>query len=127
MSNVTQEVANKALVSKMFQVVYGDGTNIDLLDEVIAPDYIQHNPHAGQGLAGVKTFFRDVLALPLPEGLGSAHTVQVNLIAEGEFVVRQEIRDHGMLVDVFRCADGRIAEHWDAYRANPGTEPPFGL
>jgi predicted SnoaL-like aldol condensation-catalyzing enzyme len=48
--------------------------------------------------------------------------VVVNLIAEGEFVVRQEIRTHGLLLDVFRVRDGLLREHWDAFRPDPGTE-----
>jgi predicted SnoaL-like aldol condensation-catalyzing enzyme len=48
------------------------------------------------------------------------------MIAEGEYVVRQEIRDHqykGMLVDIYRVKDGQLVEHWDAYRPDPGSEP----
>lgn len=46
----------------------------------------------------------------------------MNYIADGEFVVRQELRDHGMLVDIFRVRDGVLVEHWDAFRPDEGTE-----
>jgi predicted SnoaL-like aldol condensation-catalyzing enzyme len=112
---------NKRLVAKVFEVAYGRGDNFHLLDEVIAEDYIQHNPDAGQGLEGVKRFFEEVL-VPLPDWLDARGTVEVNYIAEGELVVRQEIRNHGMLVDIFRVRDGLLREHWDAFRPDPGTD-----
>jgi predicted SnoaL-like aldol condensation-catalyzing enzyme len=112
---------NKQVVAKLFEVLYGVGDDLDLLDELVAEDYIQHNPLAGQGREGVKRFFKEKL-IPLPYRLEPR---EVNLIAESEFVVRQEIRAHrysGMLVDIFRVEDGLIREHWDAYRPDPGTE-----
>ena len=51
----------------------------------------------------------------------------MRLIAEGDFVVRQDIRRDGMLLDVWRVKDGKGQEHWDAYRTNPGTEPLHGF
>lgn len=113
---------NKKVVAEHFEMVYGVGDNLHLIDEHMAEDYIQHNPNAGQGREGVKHFFTNVFPLPLPEWLGPSGTVEVNYIAEGDFVVRQEIRTHGMLVDVFRVKDGKLIEHWDAFRPNPGTE-----
>ena len=110
---------NKQVVSKLFEVIYGAGDNLHLLDELVAED-VQHNPNAGQGREGVRRFFQELV--PLPYRL-EPH--EVNLIAEGEFVVRQEIRAHayrGMLIDVFRVRDGQVQEHWDAYRPDPGTE-----
>ena len=37
-------------------VAYPPRPDIDILDEIIAPDYIQHNPLAAHGLEGVKEF-----------------------------------------------------------------------
>src|SRR6476620_7870059 len=113
---------NKQLVEKVVDVILGDRDNIEKQNEVIAVDYIQHNPHADQGLAGVKRFFREEL---IPKKLtepASQRTGEVNVIAEGEFVVRQDVRSDGMLIDIFRVKDGLIREHWDAFRPAPGTE-----
>jgi predicted SnoaL-like aldol condensation-catalyzing enzyme len=112
---------NKEVVAKLFEVIYGEGDNFHLLDQYVAEDYIQHNPNAGQGREGVRRFFEDVL-IPLPY---RHEPREVIMIAEGDYVVRQEIRNHqysGMLVDVFRLKDGQVVEHWDAYRPDPGTE-----
>ena len=95
---------NKRAIARLFEVLYGVGDDLDVLDELIAEDYIQHNPLAGQGREGVKRSFKEKL-IPLPYRLEPR---EVNLIAEGEFVVRQEIRRHrysGMLVDIFPSID----------------------
>lgn len=112
---------NKRAVARLFEVLYGVGDDLDVLDELIAEDYVQHSPLAGQGRDGVKRFFKEKL-IPLPYRLEPR---EVNLIPEGDFVVRQELRAHrysGMLVDIFRVEGGLIREHWDAYRPDPGTE-----
>ena len=49
---------NKKLVERFFrEVPYGPGDNLDVIDELVAEDYVQHNPLAGQGREGVKRFF----------------------------------------------------------------------
>ncbi len=116
----TELEANKQLVTRLFEVIYGTGDNLQILDEVVAEDYVQHNPLAGEGREGLRQFFQRLV--PLPDWRDSRRTVVVNLIAEGEFVVRQKIRTHGLLLDAFRVRDGLLREHWDAFRPDPGTE-----
>ena len=111
---------NKKLVARLFEVVYGNGDDLDVLDELVAEDYVQHNPLAGQGREGLRAYFKELV--PLPEWLDASGTLAEHYIAEGEFVVRQELRNHGMLVDIFRVEDGVLVEHWDAFRPDPGTE-----
>jgi predicted SnoaL-like aldol condensation-catalyzing enzyme len=98
--------SKKRLVERLFDVIYGTGDNLHIIDEVVAADYVQHNPLAGQGREDLRQFFEQLV--PLPDWLDSRGTVAVNLIAEGEFVVRQEIRTHGLLIDVFRVRDGLL-------------------
>jgi predicted SnoaL-like aldol condensation-catalyzing enzyme len=111
--------ANKRLVYDMYRIVLQAGL-ADRAGEFIAKDYIQHNPMADQGLAGIQAYVRktrperpvaDKLELPL-----------INLIAEREYVtivfVRPEKDANGATYystwfDLFRIADGKIAEHWD--------------
>jgi predicted SnoaL-like aldol condensation-catalyzing enzyme len=112
---------NKRVVARLFdEVFYGPDLNLEVIDEIVADGYIQHNPLAGQGPEGLKKFVTELL--PLPEGLDASGTLEVNYIAEGDFVVRQEIRNHGMLIDIFRVKDGLLREHWDAFRPDPGTD-----
>lgn len=121
------EELNKSVVARHFEMVYGDGSDLSPIDRDIAEDYVQHNPLAGQGREGVRRFFTEVLPLPLTGELDSSGTREVNLIAERDFVVRQEIRENGMLIDVFRLKDGLLVEHWDAFRPNPGFARPPGF
>jgi predicted SnoaL-like aldol condensation-catalyzing enzyme len=116
----TQQEQNKKVVERLFEVIYGDGSNMAIIEEIVPEGYIQHNPRAGQGRSGLVSFFQELV--PLPEWLDASGTVEVNLIAEGDYVVRQEIRTHGLLLDVFRFEAGVVMEHWDAYRPDPGTQ-----
>ncbi|WP_066555845.1 nuclear transport factor 2 family protein [Croceicoccus bisphenolivorans] len=121
----TKEARNKEVVRRFFaEIPYGPGDNLHVIDEIVAEDYVQHNPDAGQGREGLKHFFTNVIPLPIPAWLDASGTVSVNLIADGDFVVRQEVRTHGMLIDIFRVDNGLLKEHWDAFRPNPGTERP---
>jgi predicted SnoaL-like aldol condensation-catalyzing enzyme len=112
--------ANKRIVERLFDVIYGKGDDLDVLAEIVARDYIQHNPEAGQGRAGLERFLERLV--PLPAWLDGRGTLAVNLIAQGDMVVRQEIRNHGMLVDILRVRDGLCVEHWDAFRPDAGTD-----
>jgi predicted SnoaL-like aldol condensation-catalyzing enzyme len=111
--------ANKKLVYDMYRIVLQAGL-AGRAGEFIAEDYIQHNPNAEQGLAGVQDYIRktrpereitDTLELPL-----------IHLMAEGDYVtiafVRPEKDANGQTYystwfDLFRIENGKIAEHWD--------------
>lgn len=119
---------NKRLVEEFFEKVpHGPVENLHLIDQFVAEDYIQHNPEAKQGREGLREFFTYILSLPLDERLDPSKTIEVNLVAERDFVMRQEIRTDGMLIDLFRIKDGLLYEHWDAFRPAPGVERIFGL
>jgi predicted SnoaL-like aldol condensation-catalyzing enzyme len=118
---------NKRVVDRFFKEVMHESANPDLdkLDELVHEDYIQHNPLAGQGRAGLRNFIEHVI--PTLEGdaeVFKSPLLKINLIADGDMVVRQEIRQHWMLVDVFRVEDGWLMEHWEAWHFEPGTERP---
>lgn len=115
----TNTERNKETVTRLFEIIYGSVQDIPAIDELVAEDYIQHNPLAGQGREGLREFLYKIV--PVQE-LDAAGTLSVNLIAEGAYVVRQEIRTNGMLVDIFRMKDGMCQEHWDAFRFAPGAK-----
>lgn len=120
---------NKRIVDRLFKEVMHESTspNLDLLDELVHENYIQHNPLAGQGRAGLRNFIENVI--PTLEGdkeVFQSPLLKINLIADGNMVARQEIRQHWMLVDVFRVEDGWVMEHWEAWHFGPGmARPPF--
>jgi hypothetical protein len=54
---ITDEIErNKKVVEDFVREVPLAG-NLDALDELVAEDYVQHNPQAGQGRAGVRELF----------------------------------------------------------------------
>ena len=109
---------NKALVSRLFAIIYGTSlADIAKVDQLVAVDYIQHNPRATQGREGLKAFMK--IIVPEPKELDPKDTLSVRYIAERDFVVRQEMRRNGMLVDIFRIENGLLKEHWDAFRFAP--------
>ena len=116
---------NKSIVRR-FWGVWEEG-NIDLIDELLAPDYVNHTPAtpdqpAGpEGVKGVVEMFRS--AIP------DLRVVVEDMIAEGEKVaVRYTLEGthEGELfgvaptgqrlsiksISVERVSDGKIREHW---------------
>jgi predicted SnoaL-like aldol condensation-catalyzing enzyme len=111
--------ANKKLVYDMYRIVLQAGL-WERAGEFIRDDYVQHNPQAGQGLAGVQDYIRktrphreikETLELPL-----------IDLIAEGDKVMTAFVRPekdaagatyYSTWFDLYRIEDGKIAEHWD--------------
>lgn len=81
------------------------------VDRWVAPDYRQHSSLAPDGPAGLRA-----LVEGLPDGFGyDLHRV----IADGDLVaLHGTYRGFGpeplVAFDIFRVADGRLAEHWDA-------------
>jgi steroid delta-isomerase-like uncharacterized protein len=116
---------NKAIVRR-FWGVWEEG-NIDLVDELLAPDYINHTPASPdqptgpEGVKGVVAMFRS--AIP------DLRVVIEDMIAEGDKVVVRytlEGTHEGELfgvpptgqrlsiksIAVERVSDGKIREHW---------------
>jgi len=122
--------ANKRLVYNMYRIVLQAGL-ADRAGEYIAEDYIQHNPNAGQGLAGVQAYIRatrperaieDRLELPL-----------IHLMAEGDYVTTAFVRPekdgegrtyYSTWFDLYRIENGKIAEHWDPMLKSDRTIDP---
>ncbi|MFC3101859.1 ester cyclase [Altererythrobacter lauratis] len=111
--------ANKRLVYDMYRIVLQAGL-ADRAGEFIRTDYIQHNPMAAQGLAGVQEYIRNTR--PERDILPKLELPMINIMAEGDFVtiafVRPEKDSSGATYystwfDMFRIQDGKIAEHWD--------------
>lgn len=109
---------NRDLVIRFYTDVILNG-HLDRAGQYLRPDYIQHNPDAGQGLAGFIAYFeaikrsleskgasrRGEITMALSEG--DLVTVNVTTVIEGR--VTASFRS----IDIFRVEDGKIAEHWD--------------
>ena len=96
----------------------------ELADNYLTERYIQHNPNAASGRAGVVKYFtevRKVKPVPIPEKM---KTKVVSVVAEGDLVVVayvHELKDaHDSSksytttwFDMWRFKDGKADEHWD--------------
>ncbi|MDV7143599.1 nuclear transport factor 2 family protein [Tropicimonas sp. TH_r6] len=100
--------ANKALVREYTKQVLQEG-NHDKLAEFVAEDLVQRAPSIGAG--------REGLADWLASEAAGRYEMLFNLIGAGDFVVTYGKRHAGgkdiAVFDIYRVADGKIAEHWD--------------
>ena len=95
--------------------------DVEGIKTYFAQDYIQHNPHVPTGIEPVIGF------APLLKQAGTT-TKNHRTIVDGEFVVMHNTYDNAeafgakqvVTFDIFRIADGKVAEHWDAI--NPLVE-----
>ena len=119
--------ANKALVRRYVETVWNQG-DASVIDELVAPDYIQHAQGVPQGSVGVKQF-----SLALRVAFPDIHNTIEDMIAEGDKVVwRSTIRGthtgpfRGIpptgktiqlkFAEVFEMRDGKIKTmraYWD--------------
>jgi predicted SnoaL-like aldol condensation-catalyzing enzyme len=96
----------------------------DEADKYLTERYIQHNPQAKSGRAGVVTFFTEVMKakpVPIPEKMKSKI---VSVVAEGDLVIVSYVREREdskdptkkyttTWFDMWRFKDGKADEHWD--------------
>lgn len=115
--------ANKQLVYHIVRDLLEAG-HWELADQYLSERYIQHNPNAASGRAGVVHYFVDVLKTkpqPLPQKI---KTPIVSVVAEGDRVIvvfPQVVKDPAdpsktyttTWFDMWRIQDGKADEHWD--------------
>ena len=111
--------ANKRLVYDMYRIVLQGGHH-ERAHEFIAEGYIQHNPNAAQGLAGIVDYVRETR--PVREIKDTLELPLITLVAEGDYVMTSFVRPekdaagetyYTTWFDLFRIENGKIAEHWD--------------
>jgi predicted SnoaL-like aldol condensation-catalyzing enzyme len=119
--------SNKRLVFDVWRQLVDAGRE-EIADLYLAEDYIQHNPNAATGREGAKAYFATREDLPIETSIRGE---LVAMVAEGDLVVqvikvelpnpyREDETYTTAWFDMFRIADGRLAEHWDA-AVKPGT------
>jgi len=119
-SRHTTAAANKALVLKAYQALFGDH-DLGAVDRYWAKDYIQHNPYMADGTEAVKQFVEKIGLLNGPK----FKVEFLRVAAEGDLVFVQTRQPkmgknpEMVIVDIFRVANGKIAEHWDVMQAVP--------
>jgi predicted SnoaL-like aldol condensation-catalyzing enzyme len=98
---------NKQLVTRFVDEVLAPGA-YDRLAEFVAPEIAQHSPGVADGIVALRAFAADASLRYIERhrilGCGSF----VAVLAESERYGRRHA-----VIDLFRVADGMIAEHWD--------------
>lgn len=114
--------ANKRLVLDFWRVVI-EAQNVAAARDFLAPEYVQHNPLVGTGLAGFVRYFGSRWKRPKPAE-AELRKRPIAVVAEGDLVTliwkvpRPEPSDKSKTYDsfwfdAFRVRDGKLVEHWD--------------
>lgn len=114
---------NKKIVTDFYRLVF-EPRNPDLIEQYIAPDFVEHNPTIEGGRDGLVKFMK---ALPRPASddiLPELRNPPAYIVAEGDlvtFIFKQSSPDpkdktksyERFTFDMFRVKNGKIVEHWD--------------
>lgn len=109
------------LAQQLLQDLFTRGDTA-IVDRLLRPDYIQHNPLAPDGPDALK-YFVATTRQQFPQVAFEPRRV----ISDGDLVLLHSRNvlvpgTPGMAVfDLFRFQDGRIAEHWDVLQEVPAT------
>ncbi len=112
--------ANKKLVMAAFDLLFVQHKVDQAVDTYFDPGYIQHNPMAATGAEPMRNFFKAFYA-----GNPGASVKLGQVLADGDLVAVHYLtkfkpEDRGYaVVDIFRVANGKIAEHWDVVQPVP--------
>ena len=111
---------NKAVVLRYMHEVINE-QRLDALDELMAEDWIAHNPGEPNGRENLKAFLGGMMR-QAPDVYADVKRV----VAEGDLVVTHThytmSKEHrgddwapssGAVADIFRLENGKIVEHWD--------------
>lgn len=125
--------ANKRLVFDAWRNL-NDAGRADLIGRFIAPDYLDRDPNGGSGPDSFAGSIAARTGRPVSEFIRAP---LVAVVAQGDLVVVVTGREHPHPIraggtytttwfDMFRIADGRIAEHWNAATKPGGAVPEYG-
>lgn len=121
-TEVTDRVAtdsNKALLRRFVDDILVNGRMDTLAGYFDGDEYVQHNPHIPDRLSGLGAALAAMAAQGITLKYDRIHTV----IGEGNFVLVVSEGAiggrHSSFYDLFRVANGKIAEHWDTIEPIP--------
>lgn len=110
---------NKTLVRSFVDDILVNGKLEKLAGYFDGDNYIQHNPHIGDGLSGLGKALGDMAKAGITMKYSTIHKV----LGEGNFVL---VVSEGVFAgkptsfyDLFRVQNGKIAEHWDTMETIP--------
>ena len=114
-----KEWANRQLILDVYEHVL-QPLDSSRVDDFFVPGYIQHNPLAETGAAGLKKFLDWAKANSRnPEHRVKRVMVDDDFVIAHVHVIVNEGERGNAVIDIFRIENGRVAEHWDAAQAVP--------
>ena len=119
MAHTAEEQANLDRVLAMYRDVLV-AMNPDAVDNHLPPYYIQHSSLAEPGLDALKQFLTRVRK----ESPDAKQTIHRTFVDGNHVIVHVHVErwpgDPGLaVVDIFRCENGEIVEHWDVIQDVP--------
>jgi predicted SnoaL-like aldol condensation-catalyzing enzyme len=123
-----EETANKEVVVSFYDLAFAQRRPAEAAEKYIGPVYIQHNPHAPDGVEP----FIQVIAVAMRD----AKTTMKRALAEGDKVFihshvtnidpammglegRMDAQRGIAVMDIFRLEEQKIVEHWDVFMPVP--------
>ena len=117
---------NKAIVERLTRELFNDGGDLDVADELLAEDFVDHTP--AQGSVGDRESYKQRAAV-MRGPFSNIRTVSEEIIAEGDLVAERwrsgfthsaefmGIPPSGRSVDIlgfamYRLRDGKVVEFW---------------
>ncbi|ALG08249.1 nuclear transport factor 2 family protein [Kibdelosporangium phytohabitans] len=118
--NVSELERNKTVVRAYLDMVFNRRQPVEAFAEHVGDAYVQHNPHAPDGIEASRDFLASLV------GQSEHLSLEIKrIIAEGDLVVTHGLIKFGSgdrgsaFVDIMRLRDGKIVEHWDVVQAVP--------
>jgi predicted SnoaL-like aldol condensation-catalyzing enzyme len=117
-----EEERNRKAVLEFYEAIV-NCQEYDRASEGLDPDYIQHKPVIATGPEGVLDFVRgENRRVP-------HHRVEIlRSFVDGDYVILhvhvhlEPAEPDRAVMDIFRCKDGKLMEHWDVDMPVPGPE-----
>ena len=115
---MAQEEKNKQIAITAYQRIFGD-LDTTAIDDYISKDFVQHNPTIADGQEGVKALIQMLVS----QGVQKQKIEFKHIIAEDDIVIlhsRYEMAGkEWRFIDIYRVADSKLVEHWDAMMQMP--------
>lgn len=111
---------NKALVLDFFRLLFQEHRVQEAMQRYVGTPFVQHNPYLEAGPAPLADLLEQYFSQH-PQASADIRRV----VAEGDLVVvhshwKESPEDRGQsVIDIFRVADGKIAEYWNVSQDIP--------